>query len=107
MIRCSISTAEEDTWVPARYALMVVEFVSPGKRNRHRDMVDKPARCAAAGVPYFMRVRIARQLRSVEIELLQLDSGTYKQLAHATGDQQFETDEPFPMSVTPSELLGW
>lgn len=37
------------TWVPAEHAVLVVEFVSP--ESRRRDRIDKPARCAEAGIP--------------------------------------------------------
>lgn len=99
------ATDEEDTWVPAGYALLPIEFLSPGSRNRSRDMIDKPGMCARAGIPYFMRVQIVRRLQSVQIELLELANGAYEPVALAAGDQLFETGEPFQMRFKPRELL--
>lgn len=96
----------EDKWVPAAYVLMPVEFVSRSRDSRKRDFVNKPQRCAAAGVPYFMRVEIVRQLRSVTVELLSLvDNERYEPLAGAVSGQVFETAEPFEMRFAASDLL--
>jgi len=46
------------TWVPADKVLMPIEFVSVS--SRRRDRIDKPALCADAGVPWFMRVEVGR-----------------------------------------------
>jgi Uma2 family endonuclease len=95
----------EDLWVPSSYVLMPVEFVSRSQDSRKRDFVDKPRRCAEAGIPYFMRIQIVRQLRSVEVELLKLVDGAYEPLTGAAGGQPFDTTEPFEIRFTPRQLV--
>lgn len=93
---------EDGLWVPVEMMLMPVEFVSPS--SVRRDRIDKPALCAAAGVPYFLRVEISR--REAHMELLRLDdSGQYVVHAKALAGQEFSTDLPFPLSFDPAELL--
>ncbi|TCO64739.1 Uma2 family endonuclease [Actinocrispum wychmicini] len=89
------------TWVPADRVLMPVEFVSPS--SRRRDRLDKPALCADAGVPYFMRVEINKY--DAHVELLRLDGDKYVMHAKALSGQQFETELPFPLSFDPGVLL--
>lgn len=89
------------TWIPADLVLMPVEFVSAS--SRRRDRIDKPAECARAGIPYFMRVEFAKD--AVKVELLKLDGILYKTLVVAFSGQKFETDVPFPMSFDPAQLL--
>lgn len=96
---------EEDLWVPASYILMPVEFVSRSQDARKRDFVDKPRRCAEAGIPYFMRIQIVRRLRSAEVELLKLVDGKYEAFAGAAGGHEFATSEPFEMRFTPRDLV--
>jgi Uma2 family endonuclease len=93
---------EELTWIPADLVLMPVEFVSAS--SRRRDRINKPAECAQAGIPYFMRVEFAKP-RAVKVELLELSGDTYKPLATALSGQRFETDVPFPMNFDPAQLL--
>ena len=86
------------TWVPIELVLMSIEFVSRWSR------LDKPVFCAAAGVPYFLRVEISHA--EVHVELLRLDdSGEYVVHAKALAGQEFRTDLPFPLSFDPAELL--
>jgi Uma2 family endonuclease len=96
---------QEDKWVPANYVLMPVEFVSRSQDGRKRDFVDKPRRCAEAGIPYFMRVQIVRQLRGVTVELLKLGDEGYELLTEAAGGQEFATNEPFGMRFAPRDLV--
>ena len=96
-------TPDEDRWVPIGYCAMAVEFVSPGSGDR--DRIDKPALYAAGGVPYFMRVEIARPIRHVSVSLLKLVDGRYEQLAAALAGQVFESAEPFPIRFAPESLL--
>ncbi|WP_335618087.1 hypothetical protein [Lentzea guizhouensis] len=81
---------------------MPVEFVSAS--SRRRDRINKPAECAQAGIPYFMRVEFAKP-HAVKVELLELDGETYKPLATALSGQTFKTDVPFPMNFDPAQLL--
>jgi Uma2 family endonuclease len=92
----------QTTWVPAEPVLMPIEFVS--RSSVRRDRIDKPALCAAAGIPYFMRIEISR--REAHVELLRLDdSGEYVFQAKALAGQEFRTDLPFPLSFDPEVLL--
>lgn len=96
-------TDEEDLWVPATYATMVVEFVSRGSRKR--DFIDKPDICAKGGVPYFMRVELVRRLRHASVELSKLVDGEYQPTASGVAGSTFKADEPFPMQFDPRSLL--
>jgi Putative restriction endonuclease len=94
---------EDDRWVPIGYCAMAVEFVSPGSAGRER--IDKPGLYAAGGVPYLMRVEIARPVRHVSVVLHRLADGRYENLAGAMAGQVFEAAEPFPMRFAPEDLL--
>jgi Uma2 family endonuclease len=95
------ASAQQAVWVPADLFLMPVEFVSPG--SRRRDRIDKPALCAAAEVPYYLRVEIDG--RYVEVELSELVDGAYRVIAQAVSGQEFRTEVPFPLSFDPLDLL--
>ena len=89
-------------WVMAELVLMPIEFVSPS--SVRSDRIDKPALCAAAGVPYFMTVEIGDS--AAEVELLRLnDAGVYVVQGKAKSGQEFRTDLPFPLSFDPIELM--
>ncbi|MGP4021521.1 Uma2 family endonuclease [Saccharopolyspora sp. 5N708] len=91
------------TWIPAEDVLLVGECVSPAsKRN---DRVDKPAMCAEAGIPYFMRLDVSYANQRAEAELLRLDDGRYRPQARGSEVEIFETDLPFSLSFDPAELL--
>jgi Uma2 family endonuclease len=89
------------TWVPADKVLMPIEFVSAS--SRRRDRIDKPAVCADAGIPYFMRIEIDDD--EAHVELSRLEDGKYVVHAKALTGQQFETEAPFPISFDPVVLL--
>jgi len=36
----------------------------------------------------------------------ELQDGRYEEIAHVTGDQQFNAERPFPVTVTPSRLVA-
>ncbi|MET8837453.1 Uma2 family endonuclease [Micromonospora sp. NPDC004540] len=97
-------TDTEDRWIPVRYCTMAVEFVSPA--SRQQDFLDKPQRCAEAGVPYFMRVEIVRRLQSVSVELFSTsDWSGYRTLAKAEAGERLKADLPFPIDFDPADLL--
>lgn len=100
-----LKTKTWQTWVPAEYFAMPIEVVSPS--SHRRDKVDKPARCAQAGVPYFMTVEVTPELQEVVVRQRKLDaaSGTYRMLAEAASGQTFGMTEPFELSFDPAELL--
>jgi Uma2 family endonuclease len=89
------------TWVPADMVLIPIEFVSAS--SRRRDRIDKPAICADAGIPYFMRIEIDDH--EAHVELFKLDEGKYSVHAKALTGQQFETELPVPISFDPAVLL--
>lgn len=93
------------TWVPAKHFVMPIEVVSPS--SHRRDKVDKPARCAEAGVPYFMTVDLDLPTQTVVVQLRKLDAanGTYSLLTEATSGQMFTMTEPFEVSFDPARLL--
>jgi Uma2 family endonuclease len=93
---------KRENWVPIELVLMPIEFVSPS--SGHQDRIDKPALCAAAGVPYYMWVEITDH--EAHVDLLRLDdSGEYVVQAKALAGQEFRTDLPFPLSFDPEVLL--
>lgn len=96
-------TDQDDRWIPVRLCTMAVEFVSPA--SRRQDFVDKPRRCAEAGVPYFMRVQVVRQIRHVGVEFLTLRDGGYVSTAQAVSGQRLKLDAPFTIDFDPVELL--
>lgn len=96
-------TDEEDRWVPVRLCTMAVEFVSTGSRKQ--DFVDKPRRCAEAGVPYFMRVEIVRRLRHASVTFFTLVDGEYQCTAEAVAGQRLQAEQPFVINFDPRELL--
>jgi Uma2 family endonuclease len=89
-------------WVPAERVLMPIEFVS--RSSVRRDRIDKPALCAEAGVPYFLRVEVNEH--DAHLELLRLvDGGEYTLHAKASAGEEFSTELPFSLSFDPAELL--
>lgn len=93
-----------EVWVPAAKVLVVGECVSPSSKKN--DRIDKPIRCAEAGIPYFMWVEVSSARQRVEVELLRLEEdGVYRNQAKALDGQSFETELPFPLSFDPAELL--
>jgi putative restriction endonuclease len=90
------------TWIPVRDVLLVGESVDPTRRSDDRAMRNM---CAAAGVPYFLRLEVSYTSDRTEVELLRLKNGAYRQCAYARDGDIFETDLPFPLSFDPDELF--
>lgn len=90
------------TWVPVDHVLFPIEFVSLS--SRRRDRIDKPALCAQAGIPYFMRVEIDKN--DVRVDLFKLAGDRYVAHVTAFSGQQFETEVPFPISFDPWDQIG-
>ncbi len=91
------------TWIPPEDVLLAGECVSPS--SKQNDHVNKPARCAAVGIPYFMRVEVAYSDGRVNVVLLRLDNGEYRPHSRGSEAEVFETDLPLPLSFNPAELL--
>jgi Uma2 family endonuclease len=98
-----IEQVVDQTWIPADKVLMPIELVSPS--SRRRDRIDKPALAAAAGIPYYLRVEIARALNSAELHLFQLFGDAYKPIASAVAGEQFRMERPFEVAFDPVDLL--
>jgi Uma2 family endonuclease len=90
-------------WIPADDVLIAGECVSPS--SKHNDRVKKPAECAKAGIPYFMRVDVDYADARVDVELLRLEDGRYRPQTRGSESESFETDQPFPLSFDPATLL--
>lgn len=58
VLQCS---AADQIWTAASRCTMPVEIVSHLARGR-RDRIDRPAMCAAAGIPYYLRVYLNSEL---------------------------------------------
>lgn len=95
------ASADQTTWVPADAVLMPVEFVS--RSSRRRDRIDKPALCAAVGVPFFLRVEINGP--SVMVELSELVDGAFSVHARASSGEVFRAEVPFLIEFDPRQLL--
>jgi Uma2 family endonuclease len=98
-----LSAPFHETWVPAEACVMVIEFVSP--TSRKRDRLDKPTKCAAAKIPWYMTVELDVPADRAVVELRQLSGDRYRSVASAVGGSLFEMDEPFAASFDPSDLL--
>ncbi|MGW5643299.1 Uma2 family endonuclease [Saccharopolyspora sp. NPDC003752] len=90
-------------WIPHEDVLLAGECVSPS--SKENDRVNKPARCAEVGIPYFMRVEVNYSDGRVNVELLRLQDGRYRPQARGSEVEIFETELPFPLSFDPAELL--
>ncbi|WP_433229737.1 Uma2 family endonuclease [Micromonospora sp. CA-248260] len=93
---------EQERWVPATLCTMAVEFVRRGTR---RDPVDRLRRCAAAGVPWFLRVELDRRPHRMTATLLRREDGGYPVVGRAVGHQRLRTRLPFPIDFAPGRLL--
>lgn len=95
-----------ETWIPADACTMPVEMISRASSVR-RDTIDKPAKCAAAGIPYFLHVQLDPRLGHAEAILSRLDrqAGGYVTSARALAGEELAVDEPFPMRLDPADLL--
>ncbi|MBB4674765.1 Uma2 family endonuclease [Crossiella cryophila] len=99
------SSPEGALWVDPGLVTLVGEVVSPS--SRRRDRIDKPALCAAVGIPYFLEVQVDHEQERASVNLLKLGGKGYRPYASALAGQKFETDLPFPMSFDPAELLDY
>ena len=41
-----------------------------------------------------------------ELIVFELRSGAYEQTAHVTGDEEYRAEIPFPVTITPSQLVS-
>ena len=81
--------------------LLVAEVVGPtsGARDRQTKLADY----AAAGIAHYWIVEIDPEPVLVAYALR---GGVYVEVTTVVGDETYEVTDPFPVSVTPSALLG-
>ncbi|GAB2654897.1 hypothetical protein GCM10027271_11660 [Saccharopolyspora gloriosae] len=95
--------AGDQVWIPAHQVLLAGECGPPS--TRRADRIDKPARCAEAGVEFFMRAEISYAQPHAQVSLLRLKDTGYEVHVEASAGARFETEIPFPISFDPAELL--
>ena len=79
--------------------LLVVEVLSPGTRGR--DQVMKRAAYERSGIPSYWLV----DLRGPSLTVLELQDGSYVEVARVVGEQSWTAVRPFPVRVVPAALL--
>lgn len=77
---------------------LAVEVLSPS--TRRKDLVLKHSKYADAGVRCYWVV----DPEGPAVTAFELRDGAYVQVATATGDESFQVQTPFPVTVTPSAL---
>lgn len=87
--------SEKDLPVPP---LLAVEILSPS--NRGYDLVDKHELYERAGIPSYWVI----DPRTAELIAWELRDGAYAEIARVRGDEVFEAEQPFPVSVVPGEI---
>jgi Uma2 family endonuclease len=78
--------------------VLAVEVLSPS--TRRFDLMTKRSRYEAAGTTSYWVVDPV----DLTLTAWDLTDGTYTQVAHVTGDQEYAAAQPFPVTVTPSRL---
>jgi len=89
-----------------RPPLLVVEVASAG--TKRRDRITKKKEYEQFGIQSYWI--IVPDFAAPSITAFDLDDGTYVEVAHVTDDEVFQTEHPFPFSVTPRQLttaIGW
>lgn len=79
--------------------LLAVEVLSPS--TRRVDLLLKRDRLQSAGVPSYWLV----DPDEPSVTVLELQGGTYRQVARATGEQVCDVTRPFPVQLVPARLL--
>jgi Uma2 family endonuclease len=80
----------------------VMEVVSPGKTNRHRDYIRKRAQYAVVGIPEYVIVDPEEQLLIV----LVLEQGTYREAGCYRGDQGVVSPTFPTLTLTANQLFA-
>ena len=79
--------------------LLAVEVVSPS--TRRIDLGSKRLAYEGGGVPAYWLV----DPDVPSLTVLQLEDGRYEEKAHVTGDEPYEGEFPFPVTVVPAALI--
>ena len=81
---------------------LVVEVASPRTRlydrNRKKDIYE------GFGIPAYWIVE--PDMDRPELIVFELREGVYKQTAHVTGSEEYHAEIPFPVTITPSQLVS-
>jgi Uma2 family endonuclease len=83
-----------------RPPLLVVEVASAG--TKRRDQIAKKKEYEQFGVQSFWI--IVPDFEAPSITAFELGNGTYAEVAHVTDGNVFQTERPFPFTVTPRQL---
>jgi Uma2 family endonuclease len=81
---------------------LVVEVASP--RTRLYDRNRKKGIYEGFGIPAYWIAEPDRD--HPELTVFELRSGAYEQTAHVTGAGQYRAEIPFPVTITPSQLVS-
>ena len=80
---------------------LVAEVASP--RTRLYDRNRKKEIYQGFGIPAYWIVEPSRD--NSELTVFELCSGSYGQAAHVTGAEEYRAAFPFPVTITPSQLV--
>jgi Uma2 family endonuclease len=83
--------------------LLVVEVLSPS--TRRSDLVRKKQIYADAGCPHYWVVDPGDETHETALTAWRLGKGQYAEVAAVAGGDSWSTDEPFPCSVVPRDLV--
>ncbi|MGH9189156.1 MAG: Uma2 family endonuclease [Acidimicrobiales bacterium] len=81
--------------------LLVAEVLSPS--TRAYDLGSKMLTYAAAGIGWYW---VVDPTRPVDVRVFRLDDGRYEEVGGASGDERLTVEDPYALSLTPSELLA-
>jgi Uma2 family endonuclease len=97
-----VSVDSMDTVFQVVPPLLAVEVAAP--RTRLYDRNRKKQVYEQFGIPAYWIVEPDRD--KPELTVFELRDGRYRQVARASGDEAFEAERPFPVTVTPSALTA-
>ena len=80
---------------------LVVEVVSPGKANRHRDYIEKREQYAACGIPEYWVIDPKDQT----IVVLRLENGAYVEFGQFKGNERIISQVLPELKLTAVEIL--
>jgi Uma2 family endonuclease len=83
--------------------LLVIEVLS--RSTRRSDLVRKKRIYADAGCPHYWIVDPGDETHPTVLTVWRLEDGQYAEVATVVGGESWSTDEPFPCSVVPRDLV--
>ena len=97
-----VPTDSPETFFQEIPPALVVEVASPRTRlydrNRKKDIYE------GFGIPAYWIVE--PDMDKPELIVFELRSGAYEQIAHVTGTEEYHQEIPFPVTITPSQLVS-